>query len=104
MSASPGPAPTLDDEPRRVRQTLRHLSYLDAVDSKEVFNFFGNRVVEHSASSSVVLAVKHKPVKGMDRSEARHDALCRDTRRLGPKSTMRLRRGYEEVPRPSAGQ
>ncbi|KAJ3538561.1 hypothetical protein NM208_g5861 [Fusarium decemcellulare] len=49
--------------------SLRKMSYLDAAYGKEIYNFFGNRVLEHTTSTGVVLAIKVKPLEGMDRSE-----------------------------------
>ncbi|KAF4467402.1 hypothetical protein FALBO_5727 [Fusarium albosuccineum] len=50
--------------------SLRKMSYLDAAYGKEIYNFFGNRVLEHTTSTGAVLAIKVKPLEGMDRSEA----------------------------------
>ncbi|POR36300.1 Uncharacterized protein TPAR_03500 [Tolypocladium paradoxum] len=51
--------------PRRI-----HISYPDAAQGKEIYNYFGNRVLEHTTSTGAVLAIKVNPVEGMQRSEA----------------------------------
>lgn len=45
-------------------------SYTDAIQGKELYNYFGNRVLESRTSSGRVVAVKVKPVRGFARSEA----------------------------------
>ncbi|KAE8309745.1 kinase-like domain-containing protein [Aspergillus transmontanensis] len=45
-------------------------SYTDAIQGKELYNYFGNRVLESRASSGRVVAVKVKPTEGFARSEA----------------------------------
>ncbi|KAI9932559.1 hypothetical protein ASPWEDRAFT_33450 [Aspergillus wentii DTO 134E9] len=44
--------------------------YTDAVQGKELYNYFGNRVVASTTSQGNVVAVKHKPAGGFVRSEA----------------------------------
>lgn len=48
----------------------RRITYPDAVHGKELYSFFGNRVLEHTTSTGAVLAIKVKPMVAMDRSEA----------------------------------
>ncbi|RBR14591.1 hypothetical protein FVER53590_06747 [Fusarium verticillioides] len=45
-------------------------SYLDAVVGKEVYNYWGNRVLEHTNSKGEVLALKVSSPDGIDRSQA----------------------------------
>lgn len=49
--------------------SLRPMTYADAVHGKEIYNFFGNRVLGHTTSTGAVLAIKVKPPEAMDRSE-----------------------------------
>ncbi|KAK4201361.1 putative phosphotransferase [Triangularia verruculosa] len=49
---------------------LSRMRYPDAVQGKELYNFFGNRVIETTTPSGVVLAVKVKPPQSFHRSEA----------------------------------
>jgi aminoglycoside phosphotransferase len=58
------------DELSSLRQTLREMGFPDAAEGKEIYNYFGNRVLEHTTSTGAVLAVKVKPPNAMDRSEA----------------------------------
>ena len=44
--------------------------YTDAVQGKELYNYFGNRVVESTTTGGNVVAVKHKPAGAFVRSEA----------------------------------
>ncbi|RKL46818.1 hypothetical protein BFJ72_g2558 [Fusarium proliferatum] len=45
-------------------------SYLDAVVGKEIHNYWGNRILEHTNSSGEVLALKVSSPDGIDRSQA----------------------------------
>ncbi|AEO71913.1 a1b06420-3d77-47e5-895c-ec42ad4299af [Thermothielavioides terrestris] len=63
------PPPPEDATLSSVRSALRHMSYLNAGEGKEIHNFFGNRVLEHTTSTGAVLAIKVKPPEGLDRSE-----------------------------------
>ncbi|KAF5666403.1 hypothetical protein FHETE_6287 [Fusarium heterosporum] len=45
-------------------------SYLDAVVGKEIHNYWGNRVLEHTTSNGDVLALKVSSPDGIDRSQA----------------------------------
>ncbi|KAF5570578.1 phosphotransferase [Fusarium phyllophilum] len=45
-------------------------SYLDAVVGKEIHNYWGNRVLEHTNSHGEVLALKVSNPDGIDRSQA----------------------------------
>ncbi|KAM5353706.1 hypothetical protein ACJ41O_000356 [Fusarium nematophilum] len=49
--------------------SLRRMTYADATHGKEIYNFFGNRVLEHATSAGVLLAIKVKPPDAMDRTE-----------------------------------
>ncbi|CRK15543.1 hypothetical protein BN1723_010703 [Verticillium longisporum] len=53
-------------EPR----SLRHMSYTDAVCGTEIYNFYGNRALEHTTATGTVLAIKVKPLSALDPSEA----------------------------------
>ncbi|CRK33079.1 hypothetical protein BN1708_006023 [Verticillium longisporum] len=53
-------------EPR----SLRHMSYTDAVCGTEIYNFYGNRVLEQTTATGAVLAIKVKPLGALDPSEA----------------------------------
>lgn len=50
----PTPSPSVEDELRRARVALCRITYLEAVDGEEIYNFFGNRVVEHITSTGVI--------------------------------------------------
>ncbi|KAK4642857.1 hypothetical protein QC761_401200 [Podospora bellae-mahoneyi] len=60
--------PTVD--PKDELPNLKTMGYVDAVKGNEIYNFFGNRVIKTTTPSGVALAVKVKPPKGFDRSEA----------------------------------
>lgn len=47
-----------------------HITYPDAAHGKEIYNFFGNRVLEHTTPTGAILAIKVKPPTALDRSEA----------------------------------
>ncbi|KAI8945748.1 kinase-like domain-containing protein [Xylaria longipes] len=49
--------------------SIRRMTYVDAVQGKDIYNFFGNRVVEHVTPAGDVLAIKVKPPDALDRSE-----------------------------------
>ncbi|KAK1763750.1 hypothetical protein QBC33DRAFT_580912 [Phialemonium atrogriseum] len=46
------------------------ITYPDAAHGKEIYNFFGNRVLEHTTLTGAILAIKVKPPTALDRSEA----------------------------------
>ena len=60
---------TASDVVSSARKSLGRMGYLDAVEGKEIFNSFGNRVVEHVTATGKALAIKVKPPRAMDRSE-----------------------------------
>lgn len=43
--------------------------YIDAVQGRDLYNYFGNRVVESKTSGGKLVAVKVKPLGGFARSE-----------------------------------
>lgn len=45
-------------------------NYLKAVIGKEIYNYWGKRVVEHTTSNGDVLALKVNTPDGLDRSQA----------------------------------
>lgn len=46
------------------------MSYTDAVCGTEIYNFYGNRALEHTTATGTVLAIKVKPLSALDPSEA----------------------------------
>ncbi|KAK0744649.1 kinase-like domain-containing protein [Apiosordaria backusii] len=63
------PRPNVNDNEEQLPK-LSRMRYPDAVQGKEIYNVFGNRVIETTTPSGVVLAVKVKPPQSFDRSEA----------------------------------
>ncbi|KAK4171549.1 putative phosphotransferase [Triangularia setosa] len=61
--------PIVDNHEQQLPK-LSHMRYQDAVQGKEIYNVFGNRVIETSTPCGTVLAVKVKPTQSFDRSEA----------------------------------
>ncbi|ROW05718.1 hypothetical protein VMCG_05162 [Cytospora schulzeri] len=53
-----------------LRDRLDRMRYLQAVDGKEIYNFFGGIVLEKHNSAGVLIAVKVRPPGGIQRSEA----------------------------------
>ncbi|ROW02096.1 hypothetical protein VSDG_02367 [Cytospora chrysosperma] len=49
---------------------LSRMGYLQAVDGKEIYNFFGGIVLEQHNTAGHVLAIKVRPPGGIQRSEA----------------------------------
>ncbi|RKL47935.1 hypothetical protein BFJ70_g2301 [Fusarium oxysporum] len=58
-----------DDEQDTLPKYLK-CNYLDAVVGKEIHNYWGNRVLEHTTSNGQVLALKVSSPNGIDRSQA----------------------------------
>jgi serine/threonine protein kinase len=58
-----------DDEQGILPRYLK-FSYRDAVIGKEIHNYWGNRVLEHTTSNGEVLALKVSSPDGIDRSQA----------------------------------
>ncbi|KUI56358.1 Aminoglycoside 3'-phosphotransferase [Cytospora mali] len=59
-----------DEELVALRDKLRHLPYLDAVEGNEIYNYFGGLVIEHKTTNGRAVAVKVSDPGGIDRSEA----------------------------------
>lgn len=49
---------------------LSRMGYLQAVDGKEIYNFFGGIVLEQQNTAGHLLAIKVRPYGGIRRSEA----------------------------------
>ena len=49
--------------------SLRRMDYVDAVQGRDIYYFFGNRVVEHVTAAGNALAIKILPTDSLDRSE-----------------------------------
>jgi hypothetical protein len=56
-----------EKEVHAVLAKLGDMRYHDTVQGKEIYNFFGGRVIEHTTSKGDILAIKVN--KGIDRSE-----------------------------------
>ncbi|CAG9995559.1 unnamed protein product [Clonostachys byssicola] len=63
-------APLALDMDRSVDQQLRRFSYTDAAHGKELYSFYGNRVIEHVTASGTTVAIKVKTPDAMDSTEA----------------------------------
>lgn len=46
-----------------------NMTYEEAVDGNEIYNFHGGRVVEYTTTAGRVLAIKQRGTRGLDRSE-----------------------------------
>ncbi|CAH0038822.1 unnamed protein product [Clonostachys solani] len=68
MTMAVAPPLTLDMD--RSMEQLRRFSYTDAAHGKELYSFYGNRVIEHVTASGSTVAIKVKTPDAMDSTEA----------------------------------
>ncbi|KAL1856422.1 hypothetical protein VTK73DRAFT_8288 [Phialemonium thermophilum] len=59
----------MSDPHRGELPSPRHITYVHAVLGNDIYNFFGNRVVEYTTARGDALAIKVKPPDALDRSE-----------------------------------
>lgn len=58
------------DELVALRDKIRRLDYSNMVEGKEIYNYFGGRVLEQTTTTGKVVAVKFRDPGTVDRSEA----------------------------------
>ncbi|KAM0478856.1 hypothetical protein ACHAPX_004833 [Trichoderma viride] len=61
------------------------ISYLDAVIGREIHNYWGNRVLEHTNSEGEPLALKVSDPEGLDRSQGEMMSYAAEHGVLAPK-------------------